>query len=71
MNRLRPGTLAAILVAIAAAAFLLYSAVITPRMDSGLPEQGYRPPIQEQPATEKPKPPLQDTNVPPAGTTNK
>jgi hypothetical protein len=69
MNRMRPGTLAALIVAVAAAAFLVWSAVITPRMDSGVPEQGYRRPIQDEPATEKTqqKPPLTDSNVPPAG----
>jgi hypothetical protein len=69
MNRMRPGTLAALILAVAVAAFLVWSVVITPRMDSGVTEQGYRRPIQDEPATEKnqQKPPLTDSNVPPAG----
>jgi hypothetical protein len=65
---MRPGTVAALILAIAVGGILIYSAVITPRMDSGVPEEGYRPPIQDLPAGEKQKPPpLVDSNVPPAG----
>jgi hypothetical protein len=73
MNRIRPATLAVLVLVLAAAGFLVWSAVITPRMDSGVPEQGYRRPIQDEPATQKQekKAPLVDSNVPPAAPPDK
>jgi hypothetical protein len=64
MTNMRPGTIAAIVLAVAVLIYTGYSLVITPRMDKGAP--GARPPIQDQSATEPSKPPLQDSNVPPA-----
>ena len=52
---------------VVAGAFFVYSMVITPRMDSGLLSQGYRPPIQDTPPSPETKPkPLERSNVPPA-----
>lgn len=48
MTGLRPGTIAALLLAVAALAILAYSAIITPEMNSG--NEGARPPIQDTPA---------------------
>jgi hypothetical protein len=65
---MRTGTILAVVLFAVASLFFVYSMVITPRMDSGVPEQGYRRPIQDQPAhpdTQK-KPPLVESNVPPA-----
>ena len=64
--------LAAILFAIAAV-FLIYSLVITPRMDSGVEGQGYRPPVQDltPPKNQDKQPPLQNSNVPPTTESSK
>ena len=68
---MRTGTLLAVLLFAIAAVFFVYSMVITPRMDSGVREQGYRPPIQELAPPKEQKPPLVDSNVPPATKTDK
>ena len=68
---MKSGTIAAVILAALALIFIIYSGMFTPRMNSGVPEQGYRPPIQDQKATEPKQPPLQDTNVPPAGPQNR
>jgi hypothetical protein len=64
MRNMRPGTIAAIVLVVAVLVYTGYSLVITPRMDKSGPES--RSPIQDQSATEPSKPPLQDSNVPPA-----
>jgi hypothetical protein len=67
MKRWSPGALAALVLVLITIGFVVYSAVITPRMDSGVPEQGYRPPIQDiGPPPASKQPPLQKSNVPPA-----
>jgi hypothetical protein len=65
---MRITTVVAVLLFAVASVFLVYSMVITPRMDSGVAEQGYRKPIQDTPPSpEAKKPPSVDSNVPPAG----
>lgn len=65
MTGLRPGTIAALVLAVAALAILAYSVIITPEMNSG--NEGARPPIQDTPAApNRGKEPLVDSNVPPA-----
>ena len=64
---MRQATILAIVLFAAAAGFMIYGMVITPRMDSGVPEMGYRPPIQDQTTPSEIKQPLQKSNVPPAG----
>ena len=68
---MRVASSVAVLLFVIAAAFFIYSMMITPRMDSGLSEQGYRPPIQDQAPEPKSKPSLQKSNVPPASEMNK
>jgi hypothetical protein len=69
LGPMRTSTILAAFLFIVAGAFFVYSMVITPRMDSGLETQGYRPPIQDiSPSpepTQTPKP-LEKSNVPPA-----
>jgi hypothetical protein len=66
--RMRPASWLVVFLVTAAAAFTIYSMVITPRLDSGVPEQGYRPPIQDNPSAPTPKSkPFEKSNVPPAG----
>jgi hypothetical protein len=60
-------TWTAVALAVIAGIFVVYSMVITPRMDSGVPEMGYRPPIQDQATPSEIKQPLQKSNVPPPG----
>jgi hypothetical protein len=65
MTTMRPGTIAALVLAVAALAFLTYSVLITPGMNSG--NEGARAPIQDAPASHgRGKEPLVDSNVPPA-----
>jgi hypothetical protein len=64
---MRKGTILAVILFSVAAALFVYSMVLTPRMDMDLPEEGYRPRIQDQSSPEPKKPPLIDSNVPPAG----
>jgi hypothetical protein len=70
---MRRSLVAVVLLFVVAAAFLIYGMIITPWMDSGVSEQGYRRPIQDQPAQQETptKPPLTDSNVPPASEQNK
>jgi hypothetical protein len=70
IKRMAPGALVAAFLVVATAIFVVYSFVITPYMDSGVPEQGYRRPVQDQTApklTNEKEPALQKSNVPPAG----
>jgi len=68
MGRISPASWVAVLLLAATFVFVIYSMVITPRMDSGVPEQGYRPPIQDQgPAPGLKQKPFERSNVPPAG----
>jgi hypothetical protein len=64
---MRIASVTAIILFVVAAGFFVYSMVITPRMDSGVQQQGYRRPIQDlTPPKEKDKnAPLQNSNVPP------
>jgi hypothetical protein len=70
IKRMSPGALLAAFLLVAAAIFVIYSVVITPYMDSGVSEQGYRRPIQDQASPklkDEKEPPLQKSNVPPPG----
>jgi hypothetical protein len=68
MGRTNIASWAALALALVAGIFIVYSLVITPRMDSGVPEQGYRRPIQDNPSSPEPKAkPFEKSNVPPAG----
>jgi hypothetical protein len=68
MQQRNPASLVAFFLLAVTLIFIVYSMVITPRMDSGVPEQGYRPPIQDQgPAPEPKQKPFEKSNVPPAG----
>jgi hypothetical protein len=68
MPKRNPASLFAIFLLAVTLVFIVYSLVITPRMDSGVPEQGYRPPIQDQgPSPESKQQPFEKSNVPPAG----
>ena len=67
MGRFSFATWTAVLLAVVASVFVVYSVVITPRMDSGVPQMGYRPPIQDQTTPSEIKQPLQKSNVPPSG----
>jgi hypothetical protein len=65
MTAIRPGTIAALLLAVAALAILAYSLFITPEMNRG--NEGARAPIQDTPASSgQGKESLVDSNVPPA-----
>jgi len=67
MGRFNFATWTAVVLAVVAGIFVVYSMVITPRMDSGVPKMGYRPPIQDQVTPSEVKQPLQKSNVPPSG----
>jgi hypothetical protein len=69
MRRMSSAAWVAVFLLAATLVFVMYSIIITPRMDSGVPEQGYRRPIQDLPPNAEPKKeePLQNSNVPPAG----
>ena len=62
---MRTSTLLAVVLFAVAIGFFVYSMVITPSMDMRVPEQGYRPPIQDLPAQKEKRNPLVDSNVPP------
>jgi hypothetical protein len=73
MKRMHPGTLAAVVLAVLALIYIGYSFVVTKRMDdrAATTTGGSTAPkdpgsIQDLPGTQKPKPPLQDSAVPPA-----
>jgi hypothetical protein len=72
MKRMNPGTLAAVVLVFAAVIFVGYSFFVSGRMNEDAATTGIstRPKepgsIQDLPATNKPKPPLVDSNVPPA-----
>ena len=67
MQKRNPASLVAGFLLAIALVFIFYSLVITPRMDSGVSEQGYRRPIQDQgPAPETKQKPFEKSNVPPA-----
>ena len=61
---MRVATATAALLAVASA-LLIYGLVITPQMDSGVAEQGYRPPDKTKAPPREQKQPLQESNVPP------
>jgi hypothetical protein len=71
MNRMRPGTIAAIILAVAILIYTGYSVMVSQQMqrDAATTGSSTRPhepgAIQDSPATETKKPPLQDSNVPP------
>jgi hypothetical protein len=68
MTKRSPASLVAVFLLAITLGFVVYSLVITPRMDSSVPEQGYRPFIQDQgPAPESKQQPFEKSNVPPAG----
>jgi hypothetical protein len=77
MQRMHPGTLAAIVLAVLILIYVGYSVVVTERIDDRATTTGAstRPKepgaIQDLPATEKPKPPMQDSAVPPAAPQSK
>lgn len=64
--RVAPGTLAALVVAIFGLIALLYGIAVTTVLNEPVPEA--RPPLQDQTQTGS-KPPLRDSNVPPAAPT--
>ncbi len=72
MKRMHPGTLAAIVLAVLVVIYVGYSVIVTERIDDRAATTGGstnpREPgsIQDLPATKKPKPPMQDSAVPPA-----
>ncbi|MCC6888936.1 MAG: hypothetical protein IT536_10405 [Hyphomicrobiales bacterium] len=68
MNRMSPGTLVALVVAVAGIVFLIYGLIVSTQIDTGTTGAGSRPPIQDQavPRLDKPNKPLIDSNVPPA-----
>jgi len=77
MNRMHPGTIAAIVLLALTLVYVGYSIVVSQRIGDSATTSGVstRPnepgSIQDRPATEKPKPPLVDSNVPPASSPNK
>lgn len=62
---MRTGTLLAIFLFIVAAGLFAYSMILTSHMESST-EPGSRPPIQDLDTPKEEKPPLVDSNVPPA-----
>ena len=69
MKKMSPAALVVTFIGIVTAGFMVWSFIITPWMDSGLPEQGYRRPIQDQTPpklrNDEKESPLQKSNVPP------
>jgi hypothetical protein len=66
---MRTASLIAVCLFLVAAALVVYSMAITPQMDSGVEQQGYRRPIQDM-ATPKEKDenaPLQEIERPASG----
>jgi hypothetical protein len=67
MGRFSFTTWTVVVLAVVAGIFVVYSIVLTPRMDRGVSQMGYRPPIQDQATPSEIKQPLQKSNVPPPG----